>query len=247
MIGYSKKLFQDNNVVIITTDDYKPFHPKANEIARKFPTKYSSIVEQDSALWTNKVLHEAMKKKYNFIFEVTFRTERILSTIQELKEQGFNVIIRGLAVPELESLLSSYERYEKQVETRDWGRFFNPSNYNYIYKNVPDVIEKIEKGKYYDAIEIFKRGKDIKIPELIYANYTKKYREQYLNSHVVLNQFNYCTAKEAMLKSRNIEIKDMPKIKERVKILERAFYRRKLTEEELKAIRLLNDIVDNTV
>ena len=50
-----------------------------------------------------------------------------------------------------------------------------------------------------------------------------------------------------MLKSRNIEIKDMPKIKERVKILERAFYRRKLTEEELKAIRLLNDIVDNTV
>ena len=110
MIGYSKKLFQDNNVVIITTDDYKPFHPKANEIARKFPTKYSSIVEQDSALWTNKVLHEAMKKKYNFIFEVTFRNERILSTIQELKEQGFNVIIRGLAVPELESLLSSYER-----------------------------------------------------------------------------------------------------------------------------------------
>ena len=106
---------------------------------------------------------------------------------------------------------------------------------------------QIEKGKYYDAIEIFKRGKDIKIPELIYANYTKKYREQYLNSHVVLNQFNYCTAKEAMLKSRNIEIKDMPKIKERVKILERAFYRRKLTEEELKAIRLLNDIVDNTV
>ncbi len=106
MIGYSKKLFQDNNVVIITTDDYKPFHPKANEIARKFPTKYSSIVEQDSALWTNKVLHEAMKKKYNFIFEVTFRNERILSTIQELKEQGFNVIIRGLAVPELESLLT---------------------------------------------------------------------------------------------------------------------------------------------
>lgn len=45
LIGYSKSKFNDDNVVIITTDDYKPFHPNASEIAKKFPTKYAAIVE----------------------------------------------------------------------------------------------------------------------------------------------------------------------------------------------------------
>lgn len=86
LIGYSKSTFKDNNIVIITTDDYKPFHPKAGEIAMKHPTKYCEIVEKDSAKWTNEILNYAIKNKYNFIFECTLRNERIIERMKELKK-----------------------------------------------------------------------------------------------------------------------------------------------------------------
>ena len=244
LIGYSKKYFSDiNNVLIISTDDYKPFHPKASEIAKKYPSEYSSVVEEDSAKWTSKILEQAIKNKYNFIFEVTLKNERILERMKELKENGFEVIVRGLAVSYLESLLSAYERYEKQVEARNWGRFFNPLSYNYTYENIPNTIEAIEKSNYCDAIEIYKRGEDISSPELIYGNYKREYKEKH---NIENKKYKYNTAKEAIIKYRNQEIEAMKEsVQDRVNKLEQNFNRRETTQEEKEGIKLLKEIIDN--
>lgn len=237
LIGYSKKEFQDNNVVIITTDDYKPFHPNASEIAHKYPTMYSPIVEEDSAKWTSKILQEAIINKYSFIFEVTFKNERILERMRELKENGFKVIVRGLAVSYLESLLSAYERYEKQLETRNWGRFFDPLNYNKIYQSIPNTIEKIENSEYWDILEIYKRGEDIKFPELIYGIYKDC-------SNNCISKYN--TAKEAIIRYRNEELEVIRNdAKERVEKLENDFQRRIATSEEKDGLNVLKEIVNN--
>ena len=37
LISYSQKMFPDNNVVIINSDEIKPFHPYGEEIAKKYP------------------------------------------------------------------------------------------------------------------------------------------------------------------------------------------------------------------
>lgn len=244
LIGYSKKMFPDNNVIIISSDDYKPFHPKAGEIAKNFPTAYSSVVERDSARWTSEILQEAIQNRYNFIFEATLKNERILERMKELKENGFNVMVRGMAVSYLESLLSAYERYEKQVESRSWGRFFDPLNYNYIYRNIPNTIEAIEKSNDCDALEIYKRGEDIKCPQLIYATYKKEYKAKY-SQFITDKEFEYQTAKEAIIRYRNQEVENMEGIRDRVKRLEEAFKRRETTQEEKEGMQILKDIIDN--
>ncbi len=245
LIGYSKKMFLDNNVIIISSDDYKPFHPKASIIAKNYPTLYSVIVEEDSAKWTSKILKEAIEKKYNFIFECTLRNERIIERMKELKENDFEVIVKVMAVSYLESLLSAYERYEKQVEVRSWGRFFDPSSYNDMYQNIPNTIQSIQSSKYYDAIEVYKRGKDIKSPQLIYSTYTKEYK---LRHQDIINykKFLYTTAKEAILKYRNEEVENLgEKINERIKKLNDDFDRRNATQEERKGLDILNEIALN--
>lgn len=244
LIGYSKKNFNSDNIVIITTDDYKPFHPKASEIAINHPTSYCTIVEKDSAKWTNEILNYAIENKYNFIFEVTLRNERILERIRELKEKNYNVIVRGLAVSYIESLLSAYERYEKQVETRNWGRFFNPISYNETYKNIPNVIEKIELDQNYDVLEIYKRGIDIKSPILIYGNYSKQYKKEY-SQYSELPQFEYKTAKEAIMKCRNEDLKNIENVTERYNIIKESFKRRETTQEEKNGLRQLEEIINN--
>lgn len=243
LIGYSKKIFPDNNIIIISSDDYKPFHPKASEIAKKFPTFYSAVVEKDSARWTSKILQEAIQNKYNFIFEVTLKNERILERIKELKENGFCVIVRAMAVSYIESLLSAYERYEKQVLARNWGRFFNPQNYNYTYTNIPNTIESIEKNNYVDALEIYKRGEDIKFPELIYRNCKKEYIQEFGNDNFVNK---YDNAKETILKYRNEELENMnEEMEERILTLENSFKNRNATEEEMNGISVLKEIFYN--
>ena len=244
LIGYAKNYFKDiEDMLIISTDDYKPFHPKASEIAMKYPTEYSAIVEADSSKWTSKILQEAIKNRYSFIFEATLKNERILNRIKELKENGFEVIVKGMAVSYLESLMSAFERYEKQVESRSWGRFFDPINYNYIYENIPNTIESIEKSELCDAVEIYKRGEDIKTPELIYANYKNqyKYKEKITNQ-----EFKYNSAKEAIIDYRNIELKSIREgIQERVKILEKNLKGRKLTKKEEEGLLKLKEISEN--
>lgn len=237
LIGYSKRLFYDDNIVIITTDDYKPFHPKASDIASKYPTYYSEIVEKDSARWTNEMLNFAIQNKYNFIFEVTLRNERILETIKKLKENNFNVIVRCFAVSYIESLLSAFERYENQVEARNWGRFFNPISYNDTYKNIPNVLEKIEQSNDCDILEVYKRSEDIRNPILVYGKYTKPYKTQ--------ETFNYQTAKEAIMKVRNEDLNDILNKKERLQSLKQSFERRQASQEEKEKLEQLEEIMDN--
>ena len=56
VISYSKNQVEKTgkDIVIITTDEYKPYHPQAIEIAKKYPTQYVEIIEQDSGAWTGK-------------------------------------------------------------------------------------------------------------------------------------------------------------------------------------------------
>lgn len=236
LIGYSKSTFKDNNIVIITTDDYKPFHPKAGEIAMKHPTKYCEIVEKDSAKWTNEILNYAIKNKYNFIFECTLRNERIIERMKELKKNNFNVEVRALAVSYIESLLSAYERYEKQVEARAWGRFFNPISYNETYKSIPNVIQEIEQSDCCDVLEIYKRGTEIKKPILIYGNYHKINHEQ---------EFKYESAKEAIMMARNEDLNNIRNVKERFIKIKESFERRANTLEEKEGLKQLEEIIDN--
>lgn len=244
LIGYSKNQFDNpNNVVIITTDDYKPFHPKASEIAQKYPTYYSAIVEVDSSKWTSQMLQETIDNKYNFIFEATFKNDRVIETLKKLKEKGYNVIVRGLAVSYIESLLSAFERYEKQIEIRSWGRFFNPLEYNYTYENIPNTLENIENSECFDLLEIYIRGESINFPQLIYRNCNIKYKKEIKEDSFK----NECAnAKETILKYRNIGLDNVnEEMEKRILFLENCFKRRNSTEEEMDGINLLKEIFYN--
>lgn len=67
--GYGKEQFEDDNVVIINSDELKPFHPKIDEIAKLYPEYYTKVTDQESNTWTSALFDEALKQGYNVIFE----------------------------------------------------------------------------------------------------------------------------------------------------------------------------------
>ena len=49
IIGYSTKMFMDENVIIINSDEIKPFHPQSEEIAKLYP-KFQELLQMGLAL-----------------------------------------------------------------------------------------------------------------------------------------------------------------------------------------------------
>lgn len=210
IISYSQKMFEDGNVVIINSDEIKPFHPKSDEIAKKYPELYTKITDQESNTWTSQLFEEARNEKYNIIFEGTMKNNRVADeAIVELLNKGYTVIVRGLAVCDLESRLSIHERYEAQVATKGWGRLVVPEHHNQTYEGMPNTINYIEQQGRYDILEIFKRGETPDMPELIYAKHNNITTEKINNStgskgfvSETTKMYGYKDAKSAVLEGR---------------------------------------------
>lgn len=171
IIQYSTKMFKDGNVVIINSDEIKPFHPKSEEIARLYPELYTQITDQESNTWTSRLFEELRQEGYNIIFEGTMKNNRVADeSITQLRDElGYTVVVRGLCVCDLESRISILERYEGQVKEKGYGRMVVPTHHNQTYAGMPNTIEYIESTGKYDVLEIFQRGEETDSPVLIYA------------------------------------------------------------------------------
>lgn len=118
LIMYAKNEFEDGNVVTINCDEIRGFYPNAEEIGKLYPAYYTKITTELTDAWTSLMLKEAIGNKYQFIFEGTLKNERIFDRLKELKERQYEVIVKCLSVPYIESLISMYERHEKQIQIR---------------------------------------------------------------------------------------------------------------------------------
>lgn len=231
VICYTKKQIEDSgrDITIITTDEYKPYHPQAIEIAQKYPTDYVEIVEQDAGAWTGKVLRKAIDDKYNFIFEGTLKNDRILERIKEMKQNGFKVVVRALAVPREETLLCIHERYENQMQNMGWGRLISIEHHDQAFNGVPSTIDTIEKSGLC-TVEIFIRGEEITKPQRVYSSAERN--DAYPTARIALESY----------RSRE-KYKTLITAKERIERLKKQFTARGASDSEMKQLKQLeNDI-----
>lgn len=245
LIGYSTEMFSDDNVVIINSDEIKPFHPQSEEIARIYPKLYTKITDQESNTWTSRLFEELRKEGYNIIFEGTMKNNRIADeSITQLQELGYTVIVRGLAVCDLESRVSILERYEGQVSKKGWGRLVVTDHHNQTYHGMPNTIDYIEQNGRYDILEIFARGEELDEPINVYAKHnpeskekTKKavFNKKYVSKHS--RTFGFDNAKESVLNSREEEYDwVIPTLDERIKRVMKSMDERNATDEEKQMV-----------
>lgn len=251
LIGYSTEMFSDDNVVIINSDEIKPFHPKSEEIARLYPKLYTKITDQESNTWTSRLFEELRREGYNMIFEGTMKNNRIADeSIPELQQLGYTVIVRGLAVCELESRMSILERYEGQVSKKGWGRLVVTEHHNQTYRGMPNTIDYIEQNGKYDILEIFARGEEIDEPVNVYSVHNPNSKEKnarsiagrkYVSKHG--RKFGFENARDSVLTSREEECDwVIPTLEDRIKLVMQSMVERNASDEERQMVLdLMND------
>ena len=245
IIGYSTKMFTDENVIIINSDEIKPFHPQSEEIAKLYPDMYTIITDQESNTWTSQLFEELRREKYNIIFEGTMKNNRIADeSITELENLGYTVVVRGIATCDLESRMSILERYEGQVSTKGWGRLVPPEHHNQTYIGMPNTIDYIENTGKYDVLEIFARGETPDQPINVYSAHNDERKEKiklalegkkYISKYA--RKFGYSGAKDAVLGAREEEYdRVIGTLQPRIKEVLDSMYKRNASKEEKEMV-----------
>lgn len=123
--------------------------------------KFAEYTDPDVRDWTQRVFAHAIENNNSIIFEGTMRTNAVCETIKKLQSKGYYINIQALAVPELDSLLSIYGRYEQQIEYDNVARFVSRNSHDAAYKGMLDTLGQIEREKLYDHLSVYTRNSDV--------------------------------------------------------------------------------------
>ena len=99
--------------------------------------------------YTKALFDEAIKGNLNLIIKDTLPSSDMLKS---LREDGYSTSIYVISAHERESILSLYEKYEAQIETRGIGDKPKISEHDEIYKLLPSMLQKIEDENSADEI-----------------------------------------------------------------------------------------------
>lgn len=168
---YSEKEFLKNNInaALIDVDVYRALYPRAEEILKKYPTIYTDITAKTTGKIVKEIIKYAIENKYSFIFEGTMRNVESFETMKAMPSY-FNKIVRVMAVPKAESLLTAFERNDEQVNLSGYGRFTNVETHNITYNGVLNTIKTIEEEDKSIIIEVFIRGNDMTSPIKVFCS-----------------------------------------------------------------------------
>lgn len=161
----------NQNCVIIDNDAFRNYHPLVNEIKRYYPSLFTDCTDQLSFKATPRMIDIMSDAGYNLIIHQTLKSNVIAdNAITKLREKGYVVIVRALAVSDLESKMSMIDRSQALIEELGYCRWVPKQNHDLAYAGLPNTVEYMEQSGKYDMIEILKRGGIPAEPEVLYRH-----------------------------------------------------------------------------
>ena len=159
-----------NNIIIISGDDFRKFHPNYKtfqELYKKDSSKYTAIF---AGKMTEAVLNKALSEHYNVVIEGTFRNPSTpIKTLSLMRENGYKTQVMIQTCTKELSWKACQERYEKMMEVMpEEARWTDKAHHDLVCENLAKNIKTvIESGKA-DKTEIFFRYESGK-NELIFS------------------------------------------------------------------------------
>lgn len=168
VLEVTKSEFPDNNIVIVNTDDLRSFHPKYKEIVSIDDRRSAERTHPDASEWRQQLLDRSIETRRNIILEGVFKNgEQLTEIIQKMKDHGYDVTVRFVAVHERYSVWGIHKRYEKEKIVRGHGRFVPIEYHQECYQQLPNTAEHLERQGKANQVEVFSRN-----GTLLYSNST---------------------------------------------------------------------------
>lgn len=210
LIEYTTQMSTQREFVMIDNDFFRGFHPQAKEIRKNHPDFYTAATDQIGLGITADIISFFMENKYDIILHQTLKNNRIADdAITKFRDAGYTVGVRAFAVPYIESKMSQIERCLGQIEKLGFCRYVRKVDHDAAVAGLPGTVGYIEQSGKYDFIEIFKRGKQIDHPTLVYSKLNPETEQQTLEALSNCEQastetetFGFESAQDAVVRTR---------------------------------------------
>lgn len=173
LIPIANRELNDNGVVV-DFDILRSYHPKFEEVTKKHLEKTHIILHPDVEKVKNKIMSYLMLNDYDVIYEGSLRnTQGFLNFSKDFLKKGYNIKLYVMAVPELESFGSTYERYAEDLLNNNNPRWVEKKAHDESYIGVLKTVEEFEKEKICSDTKVYIRGNPE--PKEIYSNKVRQF------------------------------------------------------------------------
>lgn len=143
--GCGKTTFINNSnlekYVIINSDGYRKFNKYSSEILKNYPTDYAKLTNYDAHLWGDELFNYAVENGYSPLREKAPLDDSLFEAIKEIPI-NYEIIINVVVAGNLESLLATRERYEKELLNSSNAKLSSIESHNKCYGFLSTFILK---------------------------------------------------------------------------------------------------------
>lgn len=147
-----------NNVIFISGDEYRRFHPHYRELVNKYGDDAVLHTQKFAGEMTEALINELSSRKYNLIIEGTLRTVEVPAKTKFLLERrGYDVTMAAILVrPEI-SYLSTIKRYQRMKEFGSVPRQTPKEHHDKVVASIVKNIYFLHRTKEFPHIQIYNR------------------------------------------------------------------------------------------
>ncbi len=153
---------QRGGAAYIVGDDLRGYHPHYDNLKKQDDKTAAFYTDRDTAKWIEKSIAYAKEQGINIVIETTGRnTSKVAKTMADLRNVGYEIDVRALAVNDKLSWQGVLHRYESQKADKGTGRMTLPEAHHAAYQGLPRTLEHVEREKLADRITLYRRGGEI--------------------------------------------------------------------------------------
>jgi predicted ABC-type ATPase len=143
-LGGRAEMELGNNVVTVDPDALRDYHPRVDGFRRETPYTWSGRTHADASQWADELREATVSSKKNLIFDTTLSNGQWTSDlIKDLQAKGYEVEVRAIASPKLESELGVDGRFTRDVDKKGTGRHVPEGAREAIYDKLPNSLNTV--------------------------------------------------------------------------------------------------------
>lgn len=152
-----------DDVVTIDPEALRDYHPDVRPLRETHPYTWAPHTQSDADIWSEKLLTNTAALKTNLIYNATLNNAEWLSElIDKLRSKGYEVEVRVVAAPKLESQLGIDQRFTSNFDVNGYGRHTLTEVHDEAYDTLPACLDLLHQRThmririfYRDGVELY--------------------------------------------------------------------------------------------
>ncbi|WP_338911996.1 zeta toxin family protein [Mycetohabitans rhizoxinica] len=154
--GAIRELRSGGGAVLIDADRMRERNPLYKQLSREDPQHAADRTHKEAGEWATRLTIVAAENRRNLVIDGTMRSpESIRDLTRRLKDAGYKIEARVMAVNAETSLARARLRFEEQVAERGTGRFVNEEQHDNAYTGIVESVRALEYEKLVDAVRVY--------------------------------------------------------------------------------------------